>query len=232
MPGRWTSYRYRWRSRSAWAWGGDVRWMSRPETDHVAPPAAAAPACPRRHRPRRPGGVPARQPVWAPSTWGGAAGGVHAGADRRHARGQEGAGRLPGRRATRSPRRTAVTLNPNSALAQLAAGWINTGSPARPGDRIFQRALDVPLGPDLPHTLTGLSSLHGRARGGRAALELAGRPSGDGPLPSAHRSLVVALVVFGAGGGSRCGAAVKGVDPRGAPPSRAHPPAMGRSGVG
>ena len=94
----------------------------------------------------------------------------------------------------------AVALNPNSAGAQSGLGWICTWL-CRPDQAIehFQRALRLcPLGPDLPHILTGLSLAHTVAGRPEAALDAARNALAERPgWITAHRSLVSALVLLG-----------------------------------
>ena len=124
-------------------------------------------------------------------------------------------------------------LGPGAARGRLDQ---HRALPARPGDRILStRAPPVPVRSRPAAYASGLSIAHTVA--GAAARGGAGARS-EGPRGTARLSYGASLPRHGArrvgapGGGPRCGAAVKGAGAgRSARPSRAHPQAMGRSGV-
>jgi adenylate cyclase len=94
----------------------------------------------------------------------------------------------------------ALALNPNSARVQVCAGWVAVHlCRAERALGHFGRALRLsPLGPDLPHVLTGLAVANLVAGRGEEALEAARRALAERPgWIMAHRALVSALALLG-----------------------------------
>ncbi len=94
----------------------------------------------------------------------------------------------------------AVTLNPNSAEAQLAVGWINVWL-CRPGIAVthLEHAFRLsPLGPDVPHALSGLAVAYLIAGKHQMALDASLKVLQQRPTwVTAHRATVTALSFLG-----------------------------------